>query len=284
VARTHRRQPTLPTESITEIAFSTLKQTTSRLAQSYPNVQPFSETQARFWLKYMKMISPVAVGKESWNPNQFGVHVAQGGFDIWAWEAHYSAKLWNSIEAQVSYKDPDLDGSRKSEVDWCGWPDGGVGVQARWRGWDPEVGGGDEVEFLAEVAARELDGVDANDLNYEMRSHILFAAMLAAFEADSEQYVGQLRRRIVDAGRIDEDKVEKWVQEALKIMQPYAKKLGMLPASSAAQNELLRQILGENGQVFARWGPLSFPTEFKFELNPRLKSKAAHVPGDKGIP
>lgn len=271
-------------ESLTEIALATLKQTTSRLAQNYPNVQPFSETQARFWLKYMKMIFPVAVGKESWNPNQFGVHVAQGGFDIWAWEAHYSAKLWNSTEARVSYKEPDLDGSRKSEVDWCGWPDGGVGVQARWRGWDPEVGGEDEVEFLAEVAAREVDGVDANGLNYEMRSHMLFAAMLAAFETDREQHAGQLKRCIVDAGRIDEDKAEKWIQEALKIMEPYAKKLGTLPASSAAQNELLRQILGENGQVFARWGPLSFSTEFKFELKPRLKGKATPAPADKSMP
>ena len=36
---------------------------------------------------------------------------------MWAWEAYYSRKLWDSIDASL---EPDLDGTRKSEADWCG--------------------------------------------------------------------------------------------------------------------------------------------------------------------
>jgi hypothetical protein len=120
VVRTRRRQPTLPVATITQIALSTLQQTISRLrGNGYPSVQPYSETQACFWLKYMKMDSPGPSAKEEvWNPDQFGVHVAQGAFDVWAWEAHYSRKLWDSAEARIAPLEPDLDGTRKSEVDW----------------------------------------------------------------------------------------------------------------------------------------------------------------------
>ncbi|WYZ42058.1 hypothetical protein EsH8_V_000953 [Colletotrichum jinshuiense] len=218
VVRTHRRQPTLPVATITHTALSTLQQTILRLRKEHPSVQPYSETQARFWLNYMKMDSPGPHSKELWNPNEFGIQVAQGAFDMWAWESQYSQKLWDSIEAP--HLEPDLDGTRKSEVDWCGWPDGGVSVQAWCRGWEPEVGSEEEVAFLAAVAVRETEGIDVSNLDYAMRSHILLGVMRVAFGTEREKHVESLKRRMVEAGRIDESKAEQWILQALMVMEP----------------------------------------------------------------
>ncbi|KAK8022001.1 hypothetical protein PG993_012768 [Apiospora rasikravindrae] len=146
VVRTRRRQPTLPVAAMTQIALSTLRQTIARLRkEDHPtSVQPYSETQARFWLKCMGMDSPndrlhssnnsSSRNREAWNPNGFGSGIAQGAFDIWAWEAYYTRERWeDSIDAPRL--EPDLDGTRPSEVYWCGWPDGagvgGAGVAER---------------------------------------------------------------------------------------------------------------------------------------------------------
>lgn len=275
-SRTHRRQPTLPVASMTQIALSTLQQTISRLrGAGYPSVEPYSETQARFWLKGMGMdpASAVSVTKEAWEPNQFGVKVGQGLFDMWAWEACYSRNLWYSVEARNAPLEPDLDGTRKSEVGFCGWPDGGVGVQAWWRGWEPEVGSDEEIAFLAAVAVKETEGViEVGNLDYAMRSHMLWGVMRLAFEsAERERHMEDLRRGIVEAGRIDEEsKAEQWIQKVLMVMEPYVQKWDApWPAAVEDRSELLRRILMENGQLFARW-KLSPPSkEFNFELKPR---------------
>ncbi|KAH7175203.1 hypothetical protein EDB81DRAFT_769425 [Dactylonectria macrodidyma] len=267
VVRTRRRQPTLPVATITQIALSTLQQTIFRLRKDYPSVQPYSETQARFWLKYMKIDSPGPLSIEAWNPNEFGIHVAQGAFDMWAWEAYYSRKRWDSIDAPPL--EPDLDGTRKSEVDWCGWPDGGVGVQAWCRGWEPEAGSEEEIAFLAAVAVKGTEGIDVSNLDYAMRSHMLLGVMRAAFETEREKHVEDLKRRMVEAGRIDESKAEQWIRQALMVMEPYVHKWHGWPAAAEDRNELLRHILVENGQLFARWKLSPLSKEFNFELKPR---------------
>ncbi|KAF9881635.1 hypothetical protein CkaCkLH20_00781 [Colletotrichum karsti] len=251
VAGSRRRQPTLPVETIIQIALSTLEQTISRLRTDFPSVQPYSETQARFWLSYMKIDSSVPVTKEALGLNGFGIHVAQGAFDMWAWEAHYSQKTWESVSAQ--YLEPELDGTRKSEVDWCGWPDGGIGVQAWCRGWEPEVGSEEEVAFLAAAAVEETKGIDLGDLNFTMRSHILWAVMRTVFQSAGEKPVDDLKRRMVEAGNIveiDEIKAELWIREAVMVMEPYVQRRGGWPAAAEDRSELLRQILVENGQLF----------------------------------
>lgn len=234
----------------------------------------------------MKMDAPGPFAKRvAWNPDQFGVHVAQGAFDVWAWEAHYSRKLWDSVEARIAPLEPDLDGTRKSEVGWCGWPDGGVGVQAWWRGWEPEVGSEAEISFLAAVAVKETEGViDISNLDYAKRSHMLLGVLHATFASTEPEkrhrHMEDLKRGIVEAGRLDEEsKAEQWIQKVLMVMEPYVQKRNEdatwpAPAAIAVEDrsELLRQILMENGQLFAsaRWKPSSqFSQEFNFELKPR---------------
>jgi len=46
---------------------------------------------------------------------------------VYAWAAEYSAQLWEASAARREVAEPDVDGVWKSEVMWCGWPDGGVG-------------------------------------------------------------------------------------------------------------------------------------------------------------
>jgi hypothetical protein len=270
VVRTHRRQPTLPVATITQIALSTLQQTIFRLRKDYPCVQPYSETQACFWLKYMEIGSPGPFRKWEWNPNRFGLHVAQGSCDVWAWEAHYSRKLWDSMEARIAPLEPDLDGTRKSEVNWCGMPDGGVGVYSWRRGWDPEVGSEEEIEFLAAVAVKETEGIDVSNLDYAMRSHMLLGVMRATFETKREKHMEDLKRWIVEAGRIDESKAEQWIQEVRMVMEPYVQqKWDVWPTAAEDRSGLLRHILMENGQLFARWKLSPTSKEFDFELKPK---------------
>ena len=61
---------------------------------------------------------------------------------------------------------------RKSRdgVKWCGMPDGGVGVQGWWRGWEPELGSEEEIGFLAAAAVKETEGayVDSGNQDYSV--------------------------------------------------------------------------------------------------------------------
>lgn len=285
VVRTSRRQLTLPIATITQIALSTLEQTILRLrGGGYGSVQPYSETQACFWLKQMWMDLPRSVGKEEAGMfDQFGVSLAQGRFDVWAWEAHYSPERWNSIEARIAPLEPDLDGTRKSEVQWCGLPDGGVGALARRRGWEPEVGSEEEIDFLAAVAVKETEGVgDVSNLDYAMRSHMLLGVLHAAFASASaderERQMEDLKRGMMEAGRLDDDdddesKAEQWIQEVLMVMEPYVQKWDAAPWPPTAvedRTELLRHILMENGQLFGRRRiSSSLSKEFNFKLKPR---------------
>lgn len=190
---------------------------------------------------------------------------------MWAWEAHYSQKLWESAEARTAALEPDLDGTRKSEVEWSGWPDGGASLQAWQRGWDPEAGSEEEIEFLAAVAVRETESVDVGGLDLAIRSHMLLGVMRAAFEtAEREKHMEDLKRSISGAGRIDDEgRAAQWIQQALMVMEPYARKWGAWPAAAEDQSELLRLILTENGQLFARWRHSPLSKEFNFELKPR---------------
>ncbi|KAK2022810.1 hypothetical protein LX32DRAFT_602148 [Colletotrichum zoysiae] len=277
VARTRRRQPMLPAATMTKIALSTLRQTTKRLQRDHPGVvRPYSETQARFWLRYMDtdVLCPATSGV--WGPNGFGVHVAQGALDVWAWEAYYTREQWDAAkDAAAPLLEPDLDGTRKSEVEWCGLPDGGVGSYARCRGWEPELGSEEEVAFLAAVAARETEGVDASsdNLDYATRSHVLLGVLLAAFETTERgRRVEHLGRRVAEAGRLDESEAERWLRHALAVMEPCAREwhqYGRKPFVAEDRSELLRRILVKNGQLFARWMLSPTSKEYGFELDPR---------------
>lgn len=267
---TARRSPTLSMATITQIALSTLEETTSRLRKDHPGVQPYSATQASFWLKEMKIDFSGPTRKEEWKPNRFDVFAAQGGYDMWAWEAYYSPKRWDSMEARIAPLEPDLDGTRKSEIRWCGMPDGcAVEWDARRRGWEPELGSEEEIEFLAAVAAKETESIEMGNLDYAMLSNMLLGVMRAAFETEREKHIEDLKERIVEAGRLDGSKAEQWIKAVLMVMEPYVQKWVVRPTATKDRSELLRHILVENGQLFARWNLPPTSKEFNFELKPK---------------
>ncbi|KAL2849002.1 hypothetical protein BJX68DRAFT_98185 [Aspergillus pseudodeflectus] len=268
-----RRQPSLPVEIFTELALRTLEASTARLHAAHPDlVPPYSETQARFWLDYMGLDSAKSA-PASWGPNQFGVSVAQGWYDVYAWEGKYSTQAWGASVRKPGVVKPDVDdGTWKSEVMWCGLPDGGIGAYAWWRGWDGEVGGEEEVEFLAALAVEETAGVEMSNLDLAVRSHVLLGVMRAAVEQgpERESFLEQLEKGMVAKGRIKADRVGQWLREALGVVEPYVKVWrGVWPDAEEESREILRRILVENGQLFARWKVSPHLNEFRFELGPR---------------
>ena len=234
---THRRQPTLDAATMVDFALATLEQTIQRQRSQCPTVEPYSEKQARFWLDLMGMESSVEMSPAMWRPNEFGIRIAQGWIDTWAYEAHVRRF--------------------KSEVHCYGWPDGGAGVMAWWLGREPEVGSEEEIAFLAAVAVKETEGV--RELDYAVRSHILLAVLRGE----------DVREQVVQAGRLDEEKAGEWLAQAARIMDGYAR--------GGDESELLGRILRENGQLFARWNvAYTFPPsskEFSFALKPRVDSE-----------
>ncbi|KAF7522268.1 hypothetical protein PCG10_007569 [Penicillium crustosum] len=279
VARTHRRQPTLPLATLTGLAISTLETTITRLRMAHTSVLPYSETQARFWLDYMGLGSPgrsgssKAVSREALEPNMFGILVAQGAYDMYAWEAKYSAQLWEASAAMRGVAKPDMDGVWKSEVMWCGLPDGGVGPQAWCRGWEAEVGSEEEVEFLSAVAVEETVGVkaDVGELDFIVRSHMLLGVMRAAVERGRERdgFLDELARGMTGIGKIEEGRIRRWLREVLGVVEPYVKTWeGVWPTIEVERREVLRRILVENGQLFARWKLSPGLKEFSFALGP----------------
>ncbi|KAJ5523558.1 hypothetical protein N7513_013102 [Penicillium frequentans] len=274
VSCTRRRQPFLPFVTLTAIALSTLKATMTRLHSAYPSAPPYSESHARFWLDYFtpNLSSSRLVKKtsrEAWGPNNsFGILVAQGKYDIHSLEAEYLAQVSGEEHAE---------GDGESEqVKWCGLPDGGIGEQAWWRGWEEEVGSEEEVEFLAAVAVEEtvglgLKGMEMDELDLSIRSHILLAVMQAAVKdrPEREHFLGELERRMVQKGRIGEDRVGQWAKEALGIMEPYVRTWQGVWPGAEERGEILRRILVENAQLFARWRVSPLSKQFTFELGPR---------------
>ncbi|CEL03784.1 hypothetical protein ASPCAL04927 [Aspergillus calidoustus] len=275
VAGTRRRQLTLPPGTFTELALRTLETSTARLHAEYPSIVPaYSETQARFWLNYMGLDSDRAASASSWNQNRFGGAVAQGWYDIYAWEGKYSAEAWEgSCGKGREVIEPDVeDGTWKSEVMWCGWPDGGIEFYTWLRGWDGEVGGEEEVEFLAAVAVEETKGVEMGDLDLAVRSHILLGVMGAAVKTgqEREDYLQELEKGVVQSRRIKEDKAGVWLKGALAVIEPYVRIWdGVWPEGEEERGEMLRRILVENGQLFARYKLSPHLKEFNFELGPR---------------
>jgi hypothetical protein len=278
VRTTQLRQQTLSQEVLKELAISTLKETIERQRRENPEIAPYSETQARFWLEYFQKHfqpnSPPGKPHASlWSFLQtWGTLVGQGYYDVREWERHYTRQRWESLSSKVL--EPDLDGSRKSEVQWCGWPDGGVSAVVSMMGREEELGSEEEVDFLAAVAVKEVEAVDGDEgMDYAMRSHMLLGCLHAVYETDREVYVEELKRRIVEGGRLDEKDVEPWVESVLEVMEPYAAEgaaTAQRPVDAAGWRELFRLVLVENGQLFARWKKSGRPQDLPFALKPRL--------------
>ncbi|KAL4801817.1 hypothetical protein BDV18DRAFT_164626 [Aspergillus unguis] len=228
VARTCSRQYLLPLGTITEIALLTLEAATTRLREAHPTVKPYSETQACFWLEYMvsrycgRRSRDEVPSRAAWNVSRFGVIAAQGMFDVYKWKGKYSVQAWEGSWKDSGLVERDVeDGMWKSEVMWCGWPDGGTGAFAWWRGWEEELGGEEEMEILAAVAVEETVGVEMEKLDLAVRSHILLGVMRAAVYTglEREDYLQGLERGMVQSGWIGEERAGLWLKEALRIME-----------------------------------------------------------------
>ncbi|KAL4898447.1 hypothetical protein BDV59DRAFT_4407 [Aspergillus ambiguus] len=275
VACTRRRQPFLPLATLTAVALRTLETTMTRLHTADPSAPPpDSESHARFWLDYFTPDPSPSRGatvtpREAWGPNSFGILVAQGKYDLHGLEAEYLAKGSGGEGAEG-------DGESELPVMWCGLPDGGIGEQAWWRGWVEEVGSEEEVEFLAAVAVEEtvglgLEGIELDELDLSIRSHILLAVLQAAVKdrPERERFLGKLERRMVQKGRIGQERAGRWAREALGIMEPYVRGWQGVWPGAEERGEMLRRILVENAQLFARWRVSPLSKQFTFELGPR---------------
>ncbi|KAI9368659.1 hypothetical protein BJX61DRAFT_205669 [Aspergillus egyptiacus] len=282
VARTYLRQPSLPLATLTDIALSTLEATINRLRRAHPSVRPYSETQARFWLEYMvgrysgARARSGGPSRDAWDENCFGMAAAQGLYDVYAWEGKYSVQRWEASWEQSGVVEPDVEeGVWKSDVVWCGWPDGGIGGYAWARGWEGELGGEEEMEFLAAVAVEEIRGVEFDQLDLAVRSHVLLGVMRAAVRTgvEREDVLQELETGMVQRGRIREERAGLWLREALKVMEPYVRIWeGVWPDPDAEERgQMLRRILVENGQLFARWKASPHLKEFSFALGPRIE-------------
>lgn len=267
VVATYFRQQTIPESTITQIAIDTLRDTISR-QREHAEMPPYSETQVRYWLKYMRQILPFTTG-----PSYFGIFVAQGGYNMWEWERHYTPERWHA-PSSVEALEPDLDGTARSDhVDWCGWPDDGAGSLATQRGWVYELGSEEEVQFMAAVASKETEQCrDMDALDYSVRSHIILAVLHRNLlpKSECEEFDKKMRRGILEKGRLDESTIDAWIKNVVGVLEPYTLEKRVALATIDERTALLRRILAENGQLFARGGwkfSKRGPTRgFKFDL------------------
>ncbi|KAL4963820.1 uncharacterized protein BDV14DRAFT_190718 [Aspergillus stella-maris] len=279
VARTYLRQHLLPLETLTDIALSTIEETITRLRQTHPVVAPYSKTQACFWLEYMgrryfgNKRRSEAPSRATVIEERFGILTAQGMHDMYEWEGKYSAPLWEASWEHGSevVVEPDVEhGTWKSEVMWAGWPDGRVSAFAWWRGWEGELGIEEEMEFLDAVAVEEIEMVgvevemEMDKLDLAVRSHILLGVMRGAVLTGVERkdFLREIERGMVSSGRIEEERAGLWLREALGVMEPYVSIWDGVWPDAKERRQMLRQILVENGQLFARWAPSPHLKEF----------------------
>jgi hypothetical protein len=271
VGRTCHRQLLLPFDTITKIALRTLEAVLTRVHAAHPSTPSFSESHARFWLdEYYKPPvasdpSPRKDNREAWGPHHFGLNVASGLYDIHSLEAQYLAQVSSgkAVEPEPS----------KPEFYWVGIPDGGTAIQALERGWQEEIGSEEEVEFLVAVAVEETAGIGAgaikvDELDCSIRSHILLAVMQAALVEnmqEREHFLGELGRRMVQKGRIGEERAGKWVREALEIMVPYVRVWQGEWPDTEERGEMLHRVLVENPLLFARWKLSPALRQFAFD-------------------
>ena len=276
VARTNRRQHLLPLVTLNNIALNTLEATINRLRKTHPSVRPYSETQARFWLEYMGFgarTRSMAPSRGAWDENRFGILAAQGLYDMYEWEGKYSVQLWEASWERSGVVKPDVeDGIWKSDVMFCGLPDGGVGMYAWWRGWEAELGSEEEMEFLAAVAVEETVGIQLDKLDLAVRSHILLGVMRATVKTGLERddLLQELETGMVQSGRIREERAGLWLREALRVMEPYVRIWEGVWPDVEEREMMLQRILVENGQLFARWKASPHLKEFSFVLGPRV--------------
>lgn len=120
----------------------------------------------------------------------------------------------------------------------------------------PGLGSEEEVEFMAALAAKEVEGCDVDALDYPIRSHMLLEVLRLAFlhGLQREELCARIKQGTVVVGRLDETTVDEWIEKELEVMDPYVLEKKVFPVADQQRTELFRRILAENGQLFARGG------------------------------
>lgn len=254
VVETYRCQKTLSQETTIDLAIATLQKTILRLRKEHSSVQPYSETQARFWLDfYEDHVSEQFNGVPHHLYETFGTALAQGRWDVFGWEAYYTPGRWYSLEGRVTKLEPDLDGTRKSAFYWCGMPDGGTGYMAYRLGWEAELGSAEEIEFQAAVAVKEVEGVSWDDLDVLTRSHALAVLIRDAMEPDKVGNLDMVKRRVIEGQRTDEVKFDTWIKDISEAVKLYRERGISWSSETSAPTDLMQRILTENGHLFIDW-------------------------------
>lgn len=276
VNATYWRQPILSREKMIEIALATLEQTIEKQRSDHHNLEPFSVTQARYWLKRMGLYDDRArCGEQSiFSLYPISEEIADDWVDVLGWKHSYTSETWHSKEARTTFIETDVKGYQRSL--YTG-PNPRAEISQPHgldfaRGWTPEIGSEEEILFLATVAYEELAHYpDPADLDLKRRSHILMAILCVALGRDSkdeEIALASVKRRIIAAGRLDdEEAAELWVLQVMLILRPYVCgfQIGLSTGSASVRQkaegrrQLLRQILIDNGQLFGRYKHASRP-------------------------
>lgn len=94
-----------------------------------------------------------------------------------------------------------------------------------WRGWDGEVGSEEEVEFLVVVVVEEMVGLEMEGLDFVIWLYVVLGVMwvVVVDEVEREVLLKEMERRMVEMGRIGEDRVGKWLIEVLLVVELYVK-------------------------------------------------------------
>lgn len=265
---TRERQPKLASDVIISIAKQTLRKAIERQRASDPNVQPYSETQVQYWLRFFGLDRPLKPLSEPeldflYDYYQLTANIGREYTDVLKWNQEYSLERWYSSEASAKFLEPDREAADDFYlVQFHGYPDGGSGSYCESRGWLAEVGSEEEVEFLVAVAMKELEGVDnIHALDFTIRSHMLMGVLCMICELSPRELQNSkatLRRQVIAAGRLEgEDEAERWIEKVMKVMASYVTKPDEVSTeetlSWAGRLQILERILLKNGQLFARY-------------------------------
>lgn len=286
VVQTYHRQPLLSTPKMVEIALQTLKQSILRLQANNVSVESYSETQARFWLEHLHLnrgrSEPRGYGENALY--YVSEYIPAGRIDVLSWQKFYTAHRWLSAEGRTTFLAPDADGSEYHVLKPDNEFQGGNDTIECYRGWTPEIGSEEEIDFLASVAIEELRHVtDLGALDYVHRSHMLMAILRIAEADDQADATTTLGREFLKTTRFEDSfAAEEWINQALDIMRPYVRHWTeehvALGTDTRNRMTLLGRILLENGQLFGRY---KFATEnFEgsiFELRSRRFRSSAGV-------
>jgi hypothetical protein len=237
---------------VVERALSVLQQTTVRSRTESRRIEVYSETQAYFWVMYMHSILS-KFEKSDLTGLQFVHLVAKGLVDVSAWRKHYSESRWVSLEARISFQQPDLQPLHfETKAISSELITDEVKKATQKRGLIAEIPSDEELVFALVIAMRQVHDVTMDELNFSLHSHVVLWLLcrLAVFEhrniqpgsVEFENILMELRAK----GRLSQDYV---YALALAVCNARPDPLSEWPKRSEKieeRNEMFRHFLVEH--------------------------------------